>query len=300
MRGSNFAEISAFLAVAEEASFTRAAKRLGVSVATLSQSVRALEERLGVRLLNRTTRNVAPTEAGEHMMRELRPLLDGLDGVVDSINAWRDRAAGHLRLCVPPPVAHFLLAPLFAAFRAQHPDITAEIVVGSPLPDIVAERFDAGVDGKRFVARDMVALRLSPTLRRAVVASPDYLERNGRPDTPTDLLAHDCIRIRLPDTSFVTWSFLREGEVSAIDVKGSLVVNNPDLEVRAAIEGVGIAYSFAMFVAPHLASGRLVSLFDGASMPEHDGFYLYYPSRRQNPAALRALIAFLKAKPWGG
>ena len=153
MRGSNFAEISAFLAVAEEASFTRAAKRLGVSVATLSQSVRALEERLGVRLLNRTTRTVAPTEAGLHKMRELRPLLDGLDGVVDSINAWRDRAAGHLRLCVPPPVAHFLLAPLFAAFRAQHPDITAEIVVGSPLPDIVAERFDAGVDGKRFVAR---------------------------------------------------------------------------------------------------------------------------------------------------
>lgn len=299
MRGTNFAEISAFLAVAEEASFTKAAKRLGVSVATLSHGVRALEERLGVRLLNRTTRTVVPTEAGEHMMRELRPLVDGLDEVLDSVNAYRDRTSGHLRLSVPPPVAHFLLAPVLAAFRAEHPDITVEIVVGSQILDIVAERFDAGVDGEQFVARDMVAVRMTPKLRRAVVASPSYLARFGRPQLPADLRSHNCIRVRLPDKSHVAWRFLRDGQPTEIEVAGSLVVNSPELEIRSAIEGVGIAYSFEPFVAPHLTEGRLVSLFDASLLPQHDGFHLYYPSRKQNPAALRALIEFLRRRRLG-
>jgi DNA-binding transcriptional LysR family regulator len=299
MRGTNFAEISAFLAVAEEASFTNAAKRLGVSVATLSHSVRALEERLGVRLLNRTTRTVAPTDAGEHMMRELRPLLNGLDEVLDSVNAYRDNTSGHLRLSVPPPVAHFLLAPILAGFRADHPDITVEVVVGSQLLDIVAERFDAGVDGRQFVARDMVAVRMTPKLGRAIVASPSYLARFGRPVQPADLLVHNCIRIRLPDKSYVAWNFLRDGQPAEVEVTGSLVVNSPELEIRSAIEGIGIAYSFEPFVAPHLADGRLVSLFDASFLPEHDGFHLYYPSRKQNPAALRALIEFLRRRKVG-
>lgn len=296
MRGTNFAEISAFLAVAEEASFTKAASRLGVSVATLSQSVKALEERLGVRLLNRTTRTVATTEAGAHMMKALRPLLDGLDEVVDSVNAYRDKPSGHLRLSVPPPVAHFLLAPMLAEFRTAYPDITVEIIVASSVPDIIAERLDAGVGATRFMARDMIAVRFTPKLRRTVVASPSYLERFGRPEAPEDLLKHDCIRIRLPDNSYVAWDFLDDGKRSEIDVSGSLVVNSPELEIHSAIEGIGIAYSFAAFVVPHLAEGRLVSLFDESLLPEHDGFHLYYPSRRQNPAALRALIDFLQSK----
>jgi len=297
MRGTDFAEISAFLAVAEDASFTKAAKRLGVSVATLSQSVRKLEERLGVRLLNRTTRTVATTDAGAHMMKELRPLLDGLDEVVDSINSYRDKPSGHLRLSVPPPVAQFLLAPILAAFKAAHPEISVEVIAGSQLlPDIVAERLDASVAIERFMPRDMIFVRLTPKLRWAVVASPAYLSRFGRPASPEQLLDHNCIRIRLPDNAFLAWGFVAKDKPIEIDVSGSLVVNNSGLEIHSALEGIGIAYTFEAFVASHLADGRLVSLFDRSALPEHDGFHLFYPSRRQNPAALRALIDFLKAR----
>lgn len=297
MRGTHFAEISAFVAVAEDGSFTKAAKRLGVSVATLSQNVRALEERLGVRLLNRTTRNVAPTDAGTHMLNELQPLLSGLDGVMDSINSFRDKPSGHLRLTVPPPVGHFLLAPLLARFSARYPEITMEIVVQSSLHDIVADRFDAGVHSKRFLAQDMVAVRMTANLRRVVVASPDYLAKRGRPSSPSALKEPNCIRIRLPDGSLIRWMFAIEGSESEIDVAGSVVLNSPELEIRSAAEGLGIAYTFHQFVAPLIAEGRLVSLFEESVLPEDDGFYLFYPSRKRNPAALRVLINFLQTTP---
>jgi DNA-binding transcriptional LysR family regulator len=294
MRGTQFSELSVFVAVAEEASFTKAAKRLSVSTGTLSQSVRALEEQLGVRLLNRTTRSVAPTEAGERLLAQLRPLLDGFDAAIESVNAFRDRPAGHLRITVPPPVARFVLAPVLARFLDQYPEIAIEIAVESGLTDIVAGRFDAGIRPGQRIARDMIAVRVTDDMRLVAVASPDYLERRGRPASPADLQAHNCIRIRLPSGDFVPWRFVVDGKTVEFDVEGSLIVSDTDLAVRAAIAGIGVLYTIEDYVAPMLADGRLVYAMPEATVPHLDGFYLYYPSRRQNPAALQALIEFLR------
>jgi len=197
MRGTQFAELSAFVAVAEEASFTKAAKRLGLSTATLSGTVRSLEEQLGVRLLNRTTRSVAPTAAGERMLAQLRPLLDGFDAALESINAFRDKPTGHLRLTAPAPVAKLVLAPMLARFLEQYPEITIEISVENRFIDIVAERYDAGFRRGNVIARDMFAVRVTNDAHHHVVASPNYLARRGRPLKPFDLQAHNCIRLRL-------------------------------------------------------------------------------------------------------
>src|SRR5215813_6563840 len=205
MRGTEFAELSAFVEVAEQRNFARAAAQLGIAPSTLSQTVRALEERLGVRLLNRTTRSVAPTEAGERMLSQLRPLLDGFDAAIESVNAFRDRPAGHLRLTVPPPVAKFTLAPILARFLAKYPEITLEISVDAGMVDIVAGRFDAGFRRGNVIARDMIAVRVTDDMRQVAVASPDYIARHGRPRVPADLQAHNCIRFRLPGGGFIPW-----------------------------------------------------------------------------------------------
>ncbi len=297
MRATQFAELSAFVAVAEAASFTKAAKRLGLSPATLSQTVRSLEEQLGVRLLNRTTRSVAPTDAGERMLGELRPLLDGFDSALELINAFRDKPAGHLRLTVPPPVAKFVLAPVLARFLAQYPEITIEISVETRFMDIVAGRYDAGFRRGNVIARDMIAVRVTNDMRYHVVASPDYLARRGRPLKPTDLQAHNCIRFRLPGGDFIPWQFIAEGKSIELQVDGALVVNDPDLLISAAVEGIGVIYMLEEYVQPMIADGRLVSLLDDSVKPSTEGFFLFYPSRRQNPAALQALIEFLR-KEW--
>jgi DNA-binding transcriptional LysR family regulator len=294
MRGTQFAELSAFVAVAEEASFTKAAKRLGLSTATLSQTVRALEERLGVRLLNRTTRSVAPTEAGERMLSQLRPLLDGFDAAIESVNAFRDRPAGHLRLTAPPPVAKFTLAPILARFLKKYPEITLEISVDAALTDIVAGRFDAGFRRGNVIARDMIAVRVTDDMRQVAVASPDYVARHGRPRVPADLHAHNCIRFRLPNGGFIPWQFMIDGRLAEFDVGGSVIVNEPDLLIRTAIAGIGVAYMLEEYVTPMIADGRLVTLLDDSVLPRMPGFSLFYPSRRQNPAALQALIEFLR------
>ena len=294
MRGTQFAELSAFVAVAEEASFTKAAKRMALSTATLSQTVRALEERLGVRLLNRTTRSVAPTEAGERMLRQLRPLLDGFDAAIESVNAFRDRPAGHLRLTVPPPVAKFTLAPILARFLAKYPEITIEISVDAGLTDIVAGRFDAGFRRDNVIARDMVAVRVTDDMRQVAVASPDYVARHGRPHVPDDLHGHNCIRFRLPGDGFIPWEFVIDGKLAEFDVGGSVIVNEPELLIRTALAGIGVVYVIEEYVAPMIADGRLVALLDDAVLPRMPGFSLFYPSRRQNPAALQALIEFLR------
>ena len=294
MRGTQFAELSAFVAVAEEASFTKAAKRLGLSTATLSQTVRSLEERLGVRLLNRTTRSVALTEAGERMLRQLRPLLDGFDAAIESVNAFRDRPAGHLRLTLPPPVAKFTLAPILARFLAKYPEITIEISVDVGLIDIVAGRFDAGFRRGNVIARDMIAVRVTDDMRQVAVASPDYVARHGRPQAPADLHAHNCIRFRLPGSGVIPWQFLVDGKLAEFEVHGSVTVNEPDLLIRAAIEGIGVIYIIEEYVAPMIADGRLIPLLDDSVLPRMPGFFMFYPSRRQNPAALQALIEFLR------
>ena len=199
MRGTLFAELSAFVAVAEQASFTNAARQLGLSTATLSQTVRALETRLGVRLLNRTTRSVAPTDAGERLLSQLRPLLDGFDATIESVNAFREKPAGHLRLTMPPPVARFVLAPVLARFSHLYPEIVIEATIESGFTDIVAGRYDAGFRRGNVVARDLNARRVTNDMHYLVVASPNYLARHGRPEVPADLYAHNCIRYRLPE-----------------------------------------------------------------------------------------------------
>jgi DNA-binding transcriptional LysR family regulator len=294
MRGTQFGELSAFVAVAEEASFTKAAKRMGLSTGTLSQTVRALEERLGVRLLNRTTRSVAPTEAGERMLRQLRPLLDGFDAAIESVNAFRDRPAGHLRLTVPPPVAKFTLAPILARFLAKYPEITIEISVDAGITDIVAGRFDAGFRRANVIARDMVAVRVTDDMRQVAVASPDYVARHGRPRLPSDLHAHNCIHFRLPGNGLIPWQFVIDGKLVEFDVGGSVIVNEPELLIRTALAGIGVVYIIEEYVAPMIADGRLVALLDDSVLPRMPGFSLFYPSRRQNPAALQALIEFLR------
>jgi DNA-binding transcriptional LysR family regulator len=294
MRGSHFAGLSAFVAVAEQGSFTRAARQLGLSTATLSQTVRGLEERLGIRLLNQTTRNVAPTDAGERLLRQLRPLLDRFDSAVELVNALRDKPAGHLRLTVTPPVARLVLPAVLARFLTQYPEISIEISVSSALTNIVAGRFDAGVRRGRTIARDMIAVRITNDMRPVVIASPDYLARHGTPRTIDDLHAHNSIRLRLPDGRLWPWEFVVKGKVVELEVEGSVVVNDPDLMVSAALEGIGVTYILEEYVAPMIADGRLVSLLGDSVLPSTDGYFLFYPSRRQNPAALKVLIEFLR------
>lgn len=296
MRGNQFTELCAFVAVAEHASFTRAAERLGLSTAALSQTVRALEVQLGVRLLNRTTRSVAPTDAGERLLTQLRPLLNGFDAAIESVNAFREKPAGHLRLTVPPPVAKFVLAPVLPRFLEQYPEIVVETTVESTFTDIVAGGHDAGIRRGNFVARDMIAVRVTNDMHYLVVASPDYVARRGRPQTPADLQAHNCVRYRLPGGGFIPWMFVAEGKTVEFAVTGSVVViNDPELVIRAALDGIGVAYLYEDYVASLVAEGRLVSLLDKSALPITEGFFLFYPSRRQNPAALLAFIDFLRA-----
>jgi DNA-binding transcriptional LysR family regulator len=295
MRRTSFAELSAFVAVADHCSFTKAAAQLGLSTSSLSQSVRGLEEKLGVRLLNRTTRSVAPTDAGEQMLTRLRPLFDELDAAVDGINTFRDKPAGQLRLTVSPPVASFVLSPLLPAFLARYPQIVVDVSVDAVLADIVTGRYDAGIRVGRLVAQDMIALRISDPLRYIVAASPDYLAEHGQPETPKDLERHNCIRLRFPSGALLPWRFAIDGAIRELDVNSSLIATDPNLLLSAAVDGVGVLYSLQDFVAPLIAAGRLVPLLETAMPPPADGFFLYYPSKRQSPASLRVLIDFLRS-----
>lgn len=295
MRGSRFAALSAFVEVAEHRSFTKAAGQLGITTGSLSQTIRALEESLGVRLLNRTTRSVALTEAGERILTGLRPLLDDFEAVVDSANAFRDRPAGRLRFTIPPGVQTYLIGPVLARFLAQYPEIVIEISVDPTMTDIVAGRFDAGIRLGKRVARDMIAVRISDKIRHVVVASPDYLARHQQPQMPQDLLSHNCIRMRFPSGAFLPWLFAVEGQIVELEVDGSVIVNEPELLVRAALDGIGVLYMVEDYVRPMISAGRLIGVLEKWMPPPSDAFYLYYPSRRQNPAPLQALIDFMRA-----
>jgi DNA-binding transcriptional LysR family regulator len=294
MRGMQFAELSTFVAIAEEASFTKAAKRLGMSRASLSQAVRRLEEHLGVRLLNRTTRSVALTEAGQRMLAQLRPLLDGFDAALESVNAFRDKPAGYLRLVALPTAAKYVLAPVLARFLVQYPEISIELVVDNRLVDLVAGHFDAGIHRGDQVERDMIAMRITPDWRFVTVASPAYIARHGRPQTPSDLQNHNCIRFKPSGGEILPWRYVVDGKTSEFEAHGSVIVNEINFPVNAALEGLGVSYFVEEYVAPMIADGRLVRLLEDYS-PTVSGLFLFYPSRRQNPAALRALIEFMRA-----
>jgi DNA-binding transcriptional LysR family regulator len=294
MRGPDLAEIGAFMAIAERRSFAKAAAQLGLAPSTLSETLRKLEDRLGVRLIERTTRSVVATEAGERLLARLRPVLDDYEAALESINAFRDKPAGVLRLSVAPPAAEFVLAPLMAAFLAQYPEIGLEISVESGLIDIVAGRFDAGIRIGERLERDMIALRVSDALRQTVVASPAYLARRPPPLSPEDLAAHNCIRLRLPSGVTLPWRFARQGAGFEVAVEGSLTVNDAGLALRAARDGVGLLDIVHDYVAADLAAGRLVAVLAEWAPPPASGFFLYYPSRRQLRAPLQALVEFLR------
>ena len=294
MKRASIAEMSAFVAIAERGSFAKAAAQLGVSRSSLSESLRAMEERLGVRLINRTTRSVALTEAGERLLAQLRPLLDNFDAALESVNAYRDSPAGLVRITVPRPAARTIIEPILSRFLLAHPAVTLEVSIDSALTDIVRDRFDAGIRPGHRVEQDMIALRVGEDSRPTIVASPDYLRRHGIPREPSDLRAHNCTRMRFASNAPQRWFFEKRGRSIEVDVTGSLIAGDSDLAVRAALDGVALARVPLHAVAAHLAAKTLVAVLEDWR-PRSVGFYLYYPSRRQMPVAVQALIAALKA-----
>ena len=294
MRKLGFAEMNAFVATAEHASFAKAALHLGISRSALSETIRGLEEKLGVRLLNRTTRSVALSEVGERLLSELRPALDSFEAALESVNVFRDRPAGHLRLTVPRPAAKTVIEPVLSRFLLAYPAITMEIVTDSALTDIVRDRFDAGIRPGHVVERDMIAVRVGEDARPTIVASPAYLQRHSRPKLPSDLSGHNCIRHRFASGAMPHWFFEKKGKSLELAVSGSLIANDGDLALRATLDGVGIARLPIASVSGPIGKQQLVPLLQDWA-PRPVGFYLYYPSRRQVPAALRAFIDFLKA-----
>lgn len=296
MSAASLSDLHAFACVARLRSFRRAAAELEVSPSALSHALRNLETRLGVRLLNRTTRSVAPTEAGERLLARLSPALRDIQGALDEVNAFRDSPLGSLRLNAPRPACEQVLAPLVAAFLARHPGMQVELVADDALVDIVAAGFDAGVRFGERLQQDMVAIPIGPPQRFIVVASPDYLARHGAPRTPRELTAHRCIRIRFPGGALYRWEFSRAGESLEIEVNGALTVGEMPLMIHAAEQGLGLAYVYASYAAAGLAAGRLRTVLDDWR-PADEHFYLYYPSRKLLPAGLRAFVDMLHEHP---
>jgi DNA-binding transcriptional LysR family regulator len=284
--------LSSLLAVAEERSFTRAARRLGVSPSALSHAIRGLEEHVGVRLLARTTRSVAPTDAGTQLLSRLRPALGDIRDVLDQVSGLRDRPAGRVRLLAPRIAARTVVAPRLCEFARRYPDVVLDITSDDRRLDIVAGGFDAGILLGEFIQQDMVAVRVSRDRRPAIVASPAYFEAHPKPASPHELPDHRCINFRHGDDVY-RWEFDRGRQSLAVGVNGPLIVDDVELLVRAAIDGIGLAFMSDEQAAPHLASGALVRVLEDWC-PPYPGFFLYYPSRRQQPAALAALIDTLR------
>lgn len=295
MRGTEFAELAGFVEIAERRSFAKAAAHLGVARSTLSQNLRALEERLGVRLLNRTTRSVSLTEAGERLLVRVRPALSELSASSGELDGFRQGHGGLLRIVVQPPVATLLMGPLLGRFLGQYPDIKLDLSVARMPPDIVSGGFDAGIRFGEQVDRDMVAMRVMGEARFLVVASPTYLARHPAPRSPKDLQHHNCIRSRLPNGTIFGWEFQKKNRRVHAKVDGTLVVDDIDLSIQAVLGGVGLAYLLYDYIAAEVANGRLVTVMEDWT-PSLSGFFLYHSSRRQVTPALRALIDFLKAE----
>jgi DNA-binding transcriptional LysR family regulator len=285
--------LAAFLAVAEERSFTRAAKRVGVSRSALSHAVRGLEERIGVRLLARTTRSVAPTDAGEQLIGRLRPALGDVALVLDQIAGLRDRPTGRVRLVAPRLAARMIVAPRLEQFTREYPDVVLEITTDDSPLDLVAGRYDAGIHLGEFIERDMIATRVSRDQRAAIVGSPRYFESHPIPKSPRDLPSHRCINICMGSAGVYRWEFDKGSQSLTVSVNGPLMADDMDVTILAAMDGVGLAFSLEEYVAPHLASGALIRVLEDWC-PPFAGFFLYYPSRRQQPPALTGLIETLR------
>jgi len=294
MLRENLNDILAFLAVARDRSFTRAAAKIGVSQSAMSHTIRGLEARLGLRLLARTTRSVAPTEAGERLLGALGQRFDEIEAELAGLSELRDKPAGTIRITSGEHAAEAILWPALAKLLPRYPDIKVELNIDYGLTDIVAERYDAGVRLGEQVAKDMIAVRIGPDFRMAVVGAPSYFARRPKPKHPQDLTAHDCINIRLPTYgSIYAWEFEKRGRALKVRVEGQLVFNNIALRVNAALAGLGLAYLSEDQVQEHVAEGRLVRVL-GDWCPPFSGYHLYYPSRRQAAPAFALLVEALR------
>ena len=292
----SLAETNAFVAVLEQKSFSKAAKHLNLSPPRVSEMVRQLEEKLGVRLVERTTRSVAPTVAGERLLARLRPVLDDYRAALDLVNDFREKPAGVVRLTVAPPVAYLGLIASISRFLVAYPEISVEISADSALTDIVAGRFDAGIRPAERLERDMIAVRISDELPVVTVAAPSYVARHGRPQTPHELAGHDCIRIRLGGGALIPWLLRLNRRVVDVPVEGRFTVNDDRMAMQAVLEGAGLFQMSRSAVERDLAARRLVTVLDDYQPPPIAGFFLYYPSRRQIRPALKVLVDFLRKR----
>ena len=283
-------DLAAFVAVARSRNFTRAAAALGTSTSNLSHTVRRLEARLGYRLLQRNSRSVSATEAGQALLATLLPALESIDGTLDALDQARDRVSGTLRLTATRQAYEAVVRPVLPAFAAEHPDVTVEVLVDTAYRDVIADRFDAGIRLGEKLEQDMIGLKVGPALSMAVVASPDYLARSGAIRHPDDLTAQRCINYRMVTAgTLYAWEFERDGGSLEVRVSGPLTFNEPDLMLGAALDGLGVGYLLDHEVAPYIANRRLVRLLADWT-PSFPGFHLYYPSRRQMRPVLAAFL----------
>ncbi|AIF49140.1 LysR family transcriptional regulator [Dyella japonica] len=294
MEELGLADVEAFLAVARARGFRGAAAQAGVSASALSAALRRLESRLGVRLLNRTTRSVTLTEAGQRLLERLGPLIGEIGSALDSINAYRDSPTGTLRLNVPSIVARHILPSIASRFLKTHPGITLDVITDDAFVDVLAAGCDAGIRYEERVERDMIALPIGPRVQRFVAAaSPAYLAERGHPTRPQELVDHACIRHRFPSGVVAAWEFERRGKTVRLRPEGPLLASTVEMEVEAAVAGLGIIHTFEEFLRPHLASGALLPILDDWCQ-RFTGPLLYYPSRSHMPAPLRAFVDFIK------
>lgn len=292
-------DLAAFAVVARERSFTRAATELRLSTSALSYAIKKLEERLGIRLLQRNSRSVSVTEAGERLLQRLGPALSEIHGALDDLGQQRDGASGLVRITATRHAFDRVIQPVLPDFCATHPRATVEVVVDHGFRDIIADRFDAGIRIGEKVEKDMIAVAVGPELRMAAVASPAYLARHPAPQTPNDLTRHRCINQRMMASgALYAWEFERDGRELAVKVDGPLIFNDPAPAVQAALAGLGVAYVLEDHARPHVAAGRLVSLLRDWT-PLFPGYFLYYPSRVQTPPVLAAFIAALRRRRAG-
>lgn len=297
MNRADLADLTAFVAVADQLSFRRAASRLGVTPSALSHSMRQLEERLGMRLLNRTTRSVSVTDAGSRLLERLRPAISEIAGALEDLNQERQRPVGRLRIYAIHLAASAVIAPIWGRFLSTYPEVHLELAVGEAPIDIVAKGFDAGIGPHDRVPADMIAVRVTGPLKVVVVGAPTYFARRRRPRTPDDLARHICVEYRREaDGDVLVWPFERNHKSRRISVNGRVMVNETDLAVRAAVDGLGIAYTVEALAEPFLRSGQLVRVLEDWA-PSFEGLYLYYSGHRQVPATLRALIDMIRTAP---
>ena len=295
MNRADLADLSAFVAVADHLSFRAAASQLGVTPSALSHSMRQLEDRLGVRLLNRTTRSVSVTDAGLRLLERLRPAVSQIAGALEDLNQARQRPLGRLRIYAIHLAAAGVIAPIWGRFLSTYPEVHLELALGEAPIDIVAKGFDAGIGPRDRVPADMIAVRVMGLMKIAVVGAPTYFARRRPPRTPDDLARHSCVQYRREaDGDVLMWLFERNRKSRRISVEGRVMVNDTDLALRAAIDGLGIAYTLESLAQPFLRSGQLVRVLEDWS-PSFEGLFLYYSGHRQVPAALRVLIDMMRA-----